>query len=267
MEHLHDAGRRAAFDAGLGDQRRGHRRLLGRAADDRTAGRERRRDLARDQVDRKIPRSECSNDADRLGHRRQPPALARRDRLAEQPLGLAGKPVELFDRDLDFAVRLRNRPTDLQRQRARNVGFAPLHGARDAAQDFGTLPAMHRGPFRKRGPSVMQGFLDLASAGGWCIPQNLFRTWIYDRNRRFLRLTKELSANQKFRSALGHERFPSGQEISGSLGLVLTGSRSPRRRHRRSARSCSCPTAPRRRSPGRRHPADRRSGRADFARG
>ena len=87
-DELDRIGRDAALEAALDEDRGDRGRLLGRAADDRASGGERRGDLAGEQVDREVPRGERRDDADRLVADDQLAALPRRQacrRTAARP--------------------------------------------------------------------------------------------------------------------------------------------------------------------------------------
>ena len=79
----------------FGEGERRQRCLLGGLDDDRAAGRERRRHLARDHRVREVPRRDRGGDADRLLQHQQPPVVGDcRDGVAVDPLGLFGEPLD-----------------------------------------------------------------------------------------------------------------------------------------------------------------------------
>ncbi len=116
------------------------RRILGRLHHQHVAGAERGRDLERAQHDRRIPRDDGADDAERLAARAGQHVLAERHGLALQ---LRRKPAEIAEdvgRQLGLAARLgAQRIAGLERNGARQLLDARLYGFGDLEQKLAAL--------------------------------------------------------------------------------------------------------------------------------
>ncbi len=95
---LKHARRKSGFDRELAEQRRGARRDLRRLGDDRVAGRERRRDLPGEQIQRQVPRRDARDDAERLAQRVVERAIFHRMRFARPLRDRGGEEAQIRDR-------------------------------------------------------------------------------------------------------------------------------------------------------------------------
>jgi hypothetical protein len=153
-QHAEHARRHAGALRQLGQRERRQRRLLGRLDDHRAAGGQRRRDLARDHRDRKVPRRDRRAHADRLADDER--ALARvgaRDRLAVGAARFFGKPLDEGGAVDDFAARLGERLALLGGHDARQVVGMLQHQVEPAQQHRVALLRALRAP---RGRSALR---------------------------------------------------------------------------------------------------------------
>lgn len=150
VHEVEHAGRHAGLVQDLGEQDRAERRDLARLEHHRAAGRERRRDLAYDLVDRPVPRRDQRAHADRfvrhqqrIGLRAEAERLQRPDRLLE---------VRGADRGLHRA-RKGDRRAHFLADRLRDFFVAALVDLEDALQQ---RDALVHGPARVRVESPLR---------------------------------------------------------------------------------------------------------------
>ena len=136
----------------LGQRERRERRLLGGLADDRVAGGQRRRGLARDHRRGEVPGRDAAADADGLlEHDDARAGLLGRDGVAVDALGLLAEPLEEGGRVADLGIRLGQRLALLARQDHGQVAAVAEHQVREAAQDGRALARGARAPGGQRG--------------------------------------------------------------------------------------------------------------------
>ena len=136
----------------LGERERGVGRLRRRLADDRAAGGERGRDLARDHRRREIPRRDRGDDADRLAqHHDALVGLVARDQVAVDALGFLGEPLDEGGGIGDLALRLGERLALLGGHEPREVVRVQHDQVVPAAQEHRALLRGLRGPGREGG--------------------------------------------------------------------------------------------------------------------
>ncbi len=146
-DEIDDASRHAGIGEGANEFSRGTRRFFRRFDDDRTTRRQRGAELARDLVDRKIPRRERCDRPDRLFQNQIGDLWrTRRDDAAISAPRLFGKPIESIGGDADFDFGFLDRLALFARHDVRDL-FAPLaQEHRGAAQDFPALESRYGAP-------------------------------------------------------------------------------------------------------------------------
>ena len=134
---------RRGFDEQLDEALREHRRVVGGLEDDRVAAHERRDDLPRGNRDRKVPRRDHADHADRLAdaHLELVGQLGR-CRVPKEATTFAGHVVAHVDRFLDVTARLREHLAHLARHELREL-FLVLGDERAEAEE--DLAALRRG--------------------------------------------------------------------------------------------------------------------------
>ena len=146
-QEVEHAGRQELL-ADLGHQQHAERRILGRLHDHGVAGAQRRRDLERGQHDRRVPRDDGADHAQRLAAGVGQHMLAERDGLA---LELAAQPAEVAEDvggHVGLAARLGAQSVaGLERDRARDLLGAGLQGLGDLEQRLAALARRHLAPF------------------------------------------------------------------------------------------------------------------------
>ena len=159
-------GGKPDLDRNLAERDRRQRRLAGRLEDDGVAARQRRRDLPRRQQQRKIPRHDGGDDANRLAQRVGEVVALDGDGLAHHLVGPAGEVLEALRRrrNLDvprladrLAVVKRLEPRDLVGSLHQPIGQpadqpAPLSGRHLAPRARRAPPAPPPRPRRRRPP-------------------------------------------------------------------------------------------------------------------
>ena len=169
----------------LGQRERRERRLLGRLADDRVAGGQRRRGLARDHRRGEVPGRDAAAHADRLlEHDDARAGLLGRDRVAVDALGLLAEPLQEGRRVADLGVRLGQRLALLARQDHGQVAAVAEHEVGEAAQDRGALARRPRAPGGQRRRRRLDRAARLGDAHARHLGQHLAARRIVHRERR-----------------------------------------------------------------------------------
>ena len=106
---VQDAGRQPAREGDLAQPERGHRRFAGRLEHHRAAGRQRRRNPARADLDRIVPRHDLGGNADGLANREVQKPGPERDRVAHDLVGDAREELEVARGHLHVGPRLAQR--------------------------------------------------------------------------------------------------------------------------------------------------------------
>ena len=154
-QEIDQARRQAGVVAAFHQQHRRDGRLFRGPADDGAAGSERRRNLARQEHERKIPGGEGGDHADRFAcHRGVPAGKAALDRLAVKALGFLSVPFELVGGEPDLGVGMAGRATQLLCHGLAKARGAFAHQIADPSNDLGALPG---GRARPRTPSLFGG--------------------------------------------------------------------------------------------------------------
>ena len=134
-----DAGRQAAREADFAEPQRRHRRFARRLQHDRASGGERRRDAARADLNRIVPRNDLRRDADRLADGEVEEAGPERDRVAHDLVGDAGEELEVARGDLHVGPRLAQRLAVVAALERRQFFGAIAKRLRDANHDAAAL--------------------------------------------------------------------------------------------------------------------------------
>ena len=156
-EPRHDvqhAGRNARLERELSEAERRERRLLGGFENHRIPRSQRRRDLARCEKQRKIPRNDEPHDAERLPHRVVQVGTADRDRVAFELGCGAGEVIEDVDRKRD--VDLGGLPDRFSRVQGLELGKVGGFRVDEVAQLPEQAPALrggHLAPRALEGPA------------------------------------------------------------------------------------------------------------------
>jgi len=163
-QHAQHAGRHAGAHGELGGGQRGERRVFGGLDDDRAAGGQRWRDLARNHCQREIPRRDRRAHADGLAQHQQAAIVVEgRQGLAVDALGLFGEPFDEAGRIGDLAAGLAKRLALLGRQQPSQVVLVRQQQVEPFAQDGAALLDRARAPGR---PCRLRGGDGLARVGG-----------------------------------------------------------------------------------------------------
>ena len=136
---LSTPGGKPALERDLAEPQRRHRRFARRLQHDGAAGGERRRDAARADLNRIVPRHDLRRHADRLAHRVVEEAGAERNRVAHDLVGDAGEELEVARRDLDVGARLAQRLAVVAALERRQLLGALAQRLRDPDHDAAAL--------------------------------------------------------------------------------------------------------------------------------
>ena len=174
---------RAVGELGQGERR--ERRLLGRLAHDRVAGRERGRDLAGDHRRGEVPGRDAAADPDRLLEH-DDPRVGRlgRDRVAVDALALLPHPLQESGGVADLGIRLGQRLTLLARHDHGEVAAVPEHQIGERAQICRALACGTRTPGRERRVGALDRPARLRGAHARHLGEHLAGRGIVHRERR-----------------------------------------------------------------------------------
>jgi ParB family chromosome partitioning protein len=151
-DDVEDARRQAGLGADLGEEQRREARVAGRLDDDGVAHGERRADLPGEQHERKVPRHNLADDAERLPL----------GQLVLHQLRPAGVVVEVARDERNVRVaRLAQRLAVVERLDAREQAVVLLHVPRNAVEVLGALVRRQRRPRAKGGTRRLHGDVDV----------------------------------------------------------------------------------------------------------
>ena len=195
--------RRQELLADLGQQQHAERRILGRLHHHGVARAQRRRDLQRRQHDRRVPRDDGADHAQRLAPCVGQDMLSERDGLA---LELTAQPAEVAE-DVSGDIRLAaclgaQRIAGLQRDRARHLLGALLQLVGDLQQHLAAVARRHLAPFDKGLGGDGHGVIHIGGVAARHIGDRLLLGRVLDRDARARRAVDPLAADQH---ALGRD--------------------------------------------------------------